>query len=97
MSSQRKKSFKVSFDTKVKTRTFQVESDMVRHQHIKQTKQKLYPNTYDCPKPKEADTLEAIRCAKSLSETLQASDLSPTKTPLLKLLKFTDLAKMYGS
>ena len=77
MSSQRKKSFKVSFDTKVKTRTFQVESDMVRHQHIKQTKQKLYPNTYDCPKPKEADTLEAIRCAKSLSETLQASDLSP--------------------
>ena len=77
MSSQRKKSFKVSFDTKVKTRTFQVENDLVRHQQIKQTKQKLYPNTYDCPKPKEADTLEAIRCAKSLSETLRASDLSP--------------------
>ena len=56
MSSQRKKSFKVSFDTKVKTRTFQVEGDMVRHQHIKQTKQKLYPNTYDCPKPKPWDS-----------------------------------------
>ena len=77
MSSQRKKEFKVSFDRKVKTRTFQVEDDMVRHQHIKQTKQKLYPTTNDCPKPKEADTLEAVRCAKSLSETLQASDLSP--------------------
>ena len=77
MSSQRKKDFKVSFDRKVKTRTFQVEDDMVRHQHIKQTKQKLYPTTNDCPKPKEADTLEAVRCAKSLSETLQASDLSP--------------------
>ena len=77
MSSQRKKEFKVSFDRKIKTRTFQVEDDMVRHQHIKQTKQKLYPTTNDCPKPKEADTLEAVRCAKSLSETLQASDLSP--------------------
>ena len=77
MSSQRKKEFKVSFDRKVKTRTFQVEDDMVRHQHIKQTKQKLYPTTNDCPKPKEADTLEAVRCAKSLSETLHASDLSP--------------------
>ena len=39
MSSQRKKSFKVSFDRKVKTRTFQVEDDMVRHQHIIQSKQ----------------------------------------------------------
>ena len=77
MSSQRKQVFKVSFGRKVKTRTFQVEDDMFRHQHIKQSKQKLYPTADDCPKPKEADTLEAIRCAKSLSETLQASNLSP--------------------
>ena len=77
MSSHRKKVFKVSFDRKAKTRTFQVEDDMVRHQHIKQSKEKLYPTTNDCPNPKEADTLEAIRCAKSLSETLQASSLSP--------------------
>ena len=77
MSSQRKKVFKVSFGSKVKTRTFQVEGDMFRHQRIKQSKQKLYPTADDCPKPKEADTLEAIRCAKSLSETLQASNISP--------------------
>ena len=77
MSSHRKKVFKVSFDRKVKTRTFQVEDDMVRHQHIKQSKSKLYPSTSDCPKPWEADTLEAIRCAKSLSETMQVLDFEP--------------------
>ena len=66
MSTQRKRLFKVSCDRKVKTRTFQVEEDMVRHQHIKQSKTKLYPSTNDCPKPREGDTIEAIRCAKSL-------------------------------
>ena len=69
--------FKVSFDRKVKTRTFQVEDDMVKHQHIKQSRSKLYPFTSDCPKPREADTLEAIRCAKFVSETMQVVDFEP--------------------
>ena len=74
MSNQRKKVFKVSFDRKVKTRTFHVEDDMVKHQHIKQSKSKMYPRTEDCPKSREADTVAAIRCAKSVSETIQVED-----------------------
>ena len=77
MSTSLKKSFKVSFDRKVKTRTFQVEGDMFKHQHIKQSKTKVYPTTQDCPKSKESDTIEAILCAKSLHETLEVESFGP--------------------
>ena len=49
----------------------------LKHEHVKQSLSKCYPKAQDCPKPKEADLVEAIRCAKSLSLMLENDGPSP--------------------
>lgn len=67
MSADQRRSFQVSFSKHVKTKTYYVERERVKHQHIKQSLNRCDPKTEDCPKLREADGAEAIHCAKSLN------------------------------
>ena len=78
MSAERKNSFQVSFDKRVKNQNnFMLIMTCLNMNMLNTSLSKCYPKAQDCPKPKEADLVEAIRCAKSLSLMLENDDPPP--------------------